>query len=280
MFSFFAYLIGGIWIVENWQIIVAVLAIIILLIIVSRRSKKKKAAQYAQVVRQQEEERKQTQQPTSPPESAPVKSSAPKKAQTAPEEIEGKQLAYRYTDVRFSLFDPSAKSGLIGKELTFSEGNNKIGIFSDGTLLGAMAEGKLCDMVSDWLENGDPIFALLTRTDSSGNAFFDLFFYRSEMERLLLRHQDAKAYKLTGNKSAEYQDGLSFCSVGEECSVDYDYEKEKYAVSTSYADLGFLPASAARLIDDDPNQSIRVFIADLDEDDNGKTIVSVYVFSE
>lgn len=281
MFSFLAYLLGGVWIAENWKTIVAVLAALILLIVISRRSKKKRAAQYAQAVRQQEEERQRKQaQPaaSSPRPAAPVQSPAPSKAPTPPEEIDGKQQVYHYSDVRFSPFNASAAYRLTGKKVTFSRKDDKIGVYVEGTLLGVMENGRLRDMVSDWLENDDPIFAVLSHVDASGAAFFDLAFYRSEMERLLYRHQDAKMYKLTGNKSDDYQASLSLCSVGEECSVEYDYDKEKYSVSTSYADLGFLPAAAARIIDDSADQDARVFVADLEEDGEGRTVVSVYVF--
>lgn len=46
MASFFAYLIGGVWIAEHWQIVVAVLAALILLIVILHRRKKARMAAY------------------------------------------------------------------------------------------------------------------------------------------------------------------------------------------------------------------------------------------
>ena len=136
-------------------------------------------------------------------------------------------------------------------------------------------------MVSDWLERGDPVYAIMTRFDeSSGFALFDLYFYRNEMEYLLRRNPEAKRYKLVGNRSGELQDNASACSPGCECSVEYDYDKEKYAVSYAYLTIGFLPASAARIIEEsDDNASIRVFIADVETDDDDKYSIFVYLFT-
>lgn len=46
MFSFFAYLIGGVWIIEHWKIVVSVLAALILLIVIHHRRKKARLAAY------------------------------------------------------------------------------------------------------------------------------------------------------------------------------------------------------------------------------------------
>ena len=133
-------------------------------------------------------------------------------------------------------------------------------------------------MLSDWLGRGDPVWAVLSSADEeSRTAAFDLYFYRDEFNYLLNRHPDAKQYKLTGNRSGELQENASMCSAGSECSVSYDYEKEKYEVSDGWP-IGYLPASAARIVEESTDDSARVFISDVETDEEGKTVVFVYVF--
>ena len=59
MFSFFAYLFGGVWISEHWKAIVAVIAAIVLLLIIRHAKKKARLAAYLR--QQQEEERRKAQ---------------------------------------------------------------------------------------------------------------------------------------------------------------------------------------------------------------------------
>lgn len=46
MFSFFAYLFGGVWIAEHWKIIAAALVVLILLLLIHHRRKKARLAAY------------------------------------------------------------------------------------------------------------------------------------------------------------------------------------------------------------------------------------------
>jgi hypothetical protein len=133
-------------------------------------------------------------------------------------------------------------------------------------------------MVYDWNRRGEPVFAVITHIDDERNeAALDLFFYRDELKYLLRRFPDAKAYRLTGNRRGEMQDNISQCERGEECSVEYDFDKEKYVVSSTL-EIGYLPAAAAKIVEAQGEENVSVYIAGINSDDEGIDFADVYIF--
>lgn len=210
--------------------------------------------------------------PAAPPSDAPA---AP--PIRFPSSIGSASVTYQYDDVPL-IPCVSPVSSLIGKMLHFQADGDQVDVLTNGRLIGTMKPGRLCRMVTDWLSRGDPIRAAVTSVnDETHSVSFGLYFYRDEMQYLLRKNPDAKMYKLTGNRGGEMQESASYSVPGSECSVEYDYEKEKYVVSDG-SEIGYLPASAARYAEECEEGSVRVFIADVETDDEGKTVVFVYLF--
>lgn len=205
-----------------------------------------------------------------------------------PESIRGHVIAYRYSDVgiyvpKDSTFDvdgfiPGALLTLFhDKENDHDQ--NAIGLRLNKRLVGYLYRGKLQDMANDWISKDLPMRAVLTKTDRENSradvtlAFYDL----SDNKKYLRRYPDAKEYRLTNNANAEMQDNLLLCAKGEECDIRYDVDRERYLVCAGL-DIGYLPASAEKLVDQYGEDGCRVFIADLFTNENGKTVATVYVF--
>lgn len=205
-----------------------------------------------------------------------------------PESIRGHVIAYRYTEVgiyvpKDATFD--AEGFVPGALLTLFHDKenehdpNAIGLRLNKRLVGYLYRGKLQDMVNDWISKDLPMRAVLTKTERENNcaettlAFYDL----SDFKKLLRRYPDAKEYRLTYNANAEMQDNLLLCTKGEECEISYDVDREKYLVSSGL-EIGYLPSSAGKLVDQYGEDAFRVFIANLYTGDNDKTIATVYVF--
>lgn len=198
---------------------------------------------------------------------------------TAPMEINGKTCAYQYHDVELIPDEKIAVEPLLCRLITFQPQGEDVAVLCKGVRVGAMKSGTLQRMVREWTENHDPIWAMITQADEEAHtASFELIFYRDELGYQLRKTPNPQKYRLTGNRSEEAQGNIAFCEEGKPCTVDYDWDKEKYVVSSDGLEIGCLPASAARIAEEAGAENIKVFIADLKIDDEGKTVVFVYVF--
>ena len=73
------------------------------------------------------------------------------------------------------------------------------------------------------------------------------------------------------------QGNIGDLKTGQRLTLEYDYDKEKYAVLDGW-EIGYLPASAAKIVDEYGPDDVDVFVAGTEIDDDFKTIVYVYVF--
>lgn len=207
-----------------------------------------------------------------------IKASAPDEP-TAPMEIGGKTCAYRYNDVALVPDEKMAVEPMLCRLITFQPQDDEVAVLCKGVRVGAMKSGTLQRMVREWMEKNDPIWAMITQADEEAHtASFELIFYRDELGYQLKKTPNAQKYRLTGNRSEEAQGNIAFCEEGMPCTVDYDWDKEKYVVCFDGLEIGCLPASAARIAEEAGAENIKVFVADLKIDDEGKTVVFVYVF--
>ena len=203
---------------------------------------------------------------------------APQEKPEAPAKINGLACAYQYEKVYFAPEDRMAIEPLIGHTVTTKKENDEVAIYFQDTLIGKMKPGKLRDMVSDWLDRHDPMWLMITRVDDAKReAAFDLYLYRDEMAYLLQRDPDAKKYKLIGTTSDEMQDRLDLLSIGQKCEVSYDGDRDKYAVLDGW-EIGYLPPSARRIVEQTDEDDIRAFVADIQVNDQFKKSVYVYLF--
>ena len=205
-----------------------------------------------------------------------------------PELLHGFLESYRYTDVgifvpedsTFDLkgFEPGAILTLV-QDPENPHDNHAVGLKLHNQLVGYLYRGKLQDMANDWIGKKMPLRAQLTACmrDKQRAEVTLVFYDLSQYKKYLAKYPNAKEYRLTGNTNEEMQENIDMCSRGDECSIDYDIEKEKYLVSSGL-DIGYLPASAAKHIDADGEDAYDIYVSDIDFNDRGKNVISVYLF--
>ena len=169
--------------------------------------------------------------------------SAPKEEPriSIPYEIDGKQLAYKYEDVQLTTTGIHSSKIKPAEKLTLKENGDKIEAYQGDLLLGTLPQNRLSDMVRDWNKAGDPYLAYIASySDSGDKAQIYLAFYNNKVERFIAK-KDVKQMKLTGKP-----DDFASPYVGAECETEYDYDKEKYAVTLDGCALGYLPAAGSK----------------------------------
>lgn len=196
-----------------------------------------------------------------------------------PAVIDGQKCAYQYTKIDIVLADGINLDSIFAQRIQFDASRGPVALIVGNQYVGTVGNRKLAEMVSDWLRRGEPVFAVVSSIDDElYTAAFDLYLYRDELKYLLRRFPDAKPYKLTGNRRGEFQDNIGYCERGEECSIEYDIDKEKYLVSTGASDIGYLPSSAAKIAEEQGEGNLSVYVASVSSDDEGTDEVSVYIF--
>ena len=224
-----------------------------------------------------------------PPKPAPVPAPAAEEASTPPEEelpeihvpqrINGAPLTYHYDDVAVTSYDENVYCAEwldvrapITLQLAPDRGARAVLLLMDGHPFAYLEGTKLADMAIDWVNREDPYFVAL-RYLSSGDQKISIFlgFYRKRVAA------NSKEYKLVSNKNSEMQAYILCCSEGDECSLDFDFEKEKYLVSSEGLEIGYLPKSAGTLVEDVGEDEVAVFISSIDLDDEGRSVVTVSV---
>ncbi len=211
-----------------------------------------------------------------------------KKPEKLPESIRGYVASYRYTEVGIFIpkdetfdvegFEPGAILTLV-QDPENPHDNRAVGLKLRKRLVGYLYRGKLQDMANDWIGKKMPLRAQLTACMRDRNrAEVTLVFYGlRQYEKHLSKYPDAKQYRLIGTKKAEFQENLSLCECGEYCTLDYDVDSGKYLVAADL-EIGYLPSSAANLIERDGEDAYDIFISDIFDNDNGALAVRVYLF--
>lgn len=206
-----------------------------------------------------------------------------------PEKLMGKAMAYSYKEVNLFVPDPSCFDKIkVGTKLNARKDpnnpydKNAVRLEWNRDVLAYFYRGKLQDMANDYLMVGGLVHGIVTELlpeDKKIQA--SVGFYKGEeqdeLKSYLSKDPRAKMYKLTGTSSESRQDNLLLSDVGDKCSIEYDAEKEKYLVYDG-DEIGYLPAAAAKLVDEAGEFECSVFIAKVDTDDNGKYCPFVYIF--
>lgn len=197
---------------------------------------------------------------------------------SVPGMIDGQKCAYQYTKVPVALASGINLESVFAQRIQFDLSRGNVALIVNNQFIGTIGNAKLSEMVSDWLRRGEPVFAVLTSYDDEKyTAAFDLYLYRDELKYLLRRYPDAKRYKLAGNRRGDMQDHICHCERGEECEIEYDYDKEKYLVSAGF-EIGYLPAAAAKVVEEQGESNVAVYVAEVGSDDEGIDEVAVYLF--
>ena len=196
-----------------------------------------------------------------------------------PSTIDGAKCAYQYKKVSIKLIDGIDLTNILGQKIRFQKIGDEMNLIVNDQHIGTMGKGRLVEMVEDWLDRDDPIYAVITVVDDDDyTAAFDLFFYRNEFDHLLRKYPHTKSYKLAGNRHSEMQENIDYCSRGDECSVMYDALQDKCLITCGSLDIGYLPIQAATVIDEVGFSNVSIYIDETYTDDKNVNIAKVYLF--
>lgn len=198
-----------------------------------------------------------------------------------PKVIDGATVAYQYEEVVFALDCAEDPDPYMAKELHFENDADKIRVAHESVQIGFLKPGKITDMVRDWLNRGDPIRAFLTGYNiDESTGYFIIVFYRDALKHAKRRGAAVKEYKLTGNKSAAVQDECYYASVNDRCTIEYDYDKEKYAVhDETYSLYGYLPAAGAKFFEEHDSNCVAV-VSNVELDDEDRKVIYVELYAQ
>ena len=119
--------------------------------------------------------------------------------------------------------------------------------------LGYIRRGRLQDMIHDFTSRDEPVIAAVY---SLHPLEMEIGFYKYEDdEKIREGFESYKVVKLTANSNEDMQFALSISEEDEEVDFEYDYDKEKYLISASSGDIGYI------------NKTISEYLYELDEDD-------------
>ena len=183
---------------DNWPVVAIIggaVLFFMLIVKLDKANKRKEAERLRQLEAQQlkEEQVKKRREAVERERSAAAARAAAQKeshaAPTAeatadievPEEIDGAECAYQYEKIYFDLLPDINPNAYLGRKVRFDDINGDIFVKVGSKRIGTMRSNRLADMVSDWLDRDDPIFAVVTYTnDDPLECAFDLYLYRKD----------------------------------------------------------------------------------------------------
>ena len=199
-----------------------------------------------------------------------------------PRTRDGIPIAYEYTDVKICLIrgqEPDLTAIQVGsiiklQQEPLNQYDNKAVMLKIGTTkIGYMYRGKLQDMANDFLNRHKSIVAYVSKIDTVSNEIFmNIGFYRKPFKR----YENSTTFKLTGNTNNDMQEIIQWANDDADVEFYYDYEKEKFCASIFGGDIGYAPKSKNDLLEA-CEEDYEAFIESIEENDNGKYVVSVTV---
>lgn len=109
--------------------------------------------------------------------------------------------------------------------------------------IGYLSKDSHCyNMFNDYKKKGGEVRAVL---DTSGELLLKIGFYlptqKESMESII--------FKPISTNSNEVQENLELCEVGDECDIEYDYDKEKNILYCDYGKIGTIPKKIDEIIE-------------------------------
>ena len=234
-------------------------------------SRKKSSARSAEKQRITQEYWRHDEQPEQ------IKDPDPDPVITFPSKVNNFNRAYFYPDVKIIPVSDGSSYVVVGEPLTFYDKEDAVHIYQGDNCIGYMEDTRHARMVRDWINSGEPILAYVAKYAADGSsAEIGLAFYQDKLARFLARNPDAKTYKLAG-KPEEFYIGVS---EGDVCTVEHDYEHDKYNILCDGIIIGRLPASALSFAEkhECEPEDLSVLVASVDYDvDKDRDIISVYL---
>ena len=198
-----------------------------------------------------------------------------------PKQIGGIPNAYQFQEVDIAMTDKVVNDFLVfrpGDAISFiPEPTNAydpqaIQLWSNNQLLGYVYRGKIQDMLNDFLKFGEPVHGMIfsVRTEEK-KITYSVGFYRPARPKSYGKMLGSG--RLTANSGEEAQDNIAACDEGDEVTVSYDYDKERFEVS--YIDyIGCLPKKLEQYAD-----TATFVIDEIGENDNEKQYVVVGAYA-
>ena len=253
--------------------------IVLFILLRGRKSKIKSYAVCQRCGFRIEAEKLNAQKPTPVAHTATApKISSPKKVDvTIPRKIGDCQQVYRYDRLTIAPVADAVKIALEMQrsgdwELDAVKVPSGVELQYHGAPFAALTQKE--DMVSDWLDRGDPLFACLGNVGDSGNSAC-IAFYRDEMKRLA-SHENI-VVKLIRCTNEEAQLNLTLAEEGDKLELEEDYEHEdSVVVLLDGSEIGALPKRQA--IKYMEEGCAGVFLDHLDTDDNCRDIPYVKIY--
>ncbi len=157
-------------------------------------------------------------------------------------------------------------------------------------VIGYLYKGTIQDMVHDFLNRDEKVKAQVQKIDGDSieikiffcklkNASENIITTTFVTKNVTLEKQKSFVVTLTSNKNEEMQDNISFCDIGDEVDIEYNFDKEQYLASQNFADIGYIPKSKTETIDELEQKGYEFYctISDIQENDDGKYIVKVEI---
>lgn len=215
----------------------------------------------------------------------PSRSVQPSKPFLPPQEHHGAFLGYSYDDVQLDTSSsnlPAIQRIPPNTVLSFKryDDERRIELYSGDILIGSMFDNKLCSMAFDFLRDPDrSAMAVLLCPDP---VTIGLYFYNSwdTFVRKIEKNPNAKTFKLVSNGNSAMQEAIADCNEGSLVDITFDYDKDKYLVSSGPDDIGYMPAGFKRYIEEHENVEGRIYEIEEPLDDDEKYTVSIIVIPE
>jgi hypothetical protein len=164
-------------------------------------------------------------------------------------------------------------------EPTNSYDPNAVAVIFCGNRIGYLYKGARQDMVHDYYDNGDLVKAQIQSID--GNKItLKIFFCKKRSS--LLPPKDLFTVKLVSNSREEWQDNISCCSEDASLDIEYDSDKDKYLVTDSGLEIGYIPSSKTDKLQPLEDDGYMLFgeVQDIHMDDSGKYSISISVTAQ
>lgn len=205
-------------------------------------------------------------------------SQLPNELPSLPMNMNGTPIAYRYQENNIATPDKYVKNFFSirpGDPIVFKlepdnqYDDNAIQLWSNNQMLGYVFRGKLQDMLHDFIKRCDPIYAMVFSVNPQNQKItYSVAFYRQPTPKF--RGKPLATGRLTASAGEEAQENIVLCDVGDELNVDYDYEKERYEVSSDMGYVGCLPKKLQEYAD------VATFaVEEVEESDSGKSFLVV-----
>lgn len=147
-----------------------------------------------------------------------------------------------------------------------------------GNEIGTLDKTQKSEMVKDFLHRGDIVKAQVQSINEK--IALRLFFFKRREEVIL--EQEPFTVTLTANSNDNMQCNIESCNEGDEVELEYDFDKEKYLVSTKLYEIGYIPKSKHEYVESLENNGYEFsgHIVQIKESDSGRYSVKVQIIAK